>query len=114
MRIEVKGRNVSVGDELRERVERRFDKIARQVSPLAELSVELREERNPSIHESQIAEATLRLKGVTLRASSAADNMPQAVNLAADELARQVERHRDKRRRRRVSSKLEPRPAASQ
>ena len=114
MRIEVKGRNVNVGDELRERVERRFDKIARQVSPLAELSVELREERNRSIHESQIAEATLRLKGITLRASHAADNMPQAVNLAADELARQVERHRAKRRRRRTPDKLEPRPAASQ
>ena len=114
MRIEVKGRNVSVGEELRERVGRRFEKIGRQVSPLAELSVELREERNPSIHDSQVAEATLRLKGVTLRAASAADNMPQAVNLAADELARQVERHRDKRRGRRAASKLEPRPAASQ
>jgi putative sigma-54 modulation protein len=114
MRIEVKGRNVSVGDELRERIGRRFEKIGRQVSSLAELSVELREERNPSIRDSQIVEATLRLKGVTLRATSAADNMPQAVNLAADELARQVERHRDKRRRRRVASKLEPRPAASQ
>ncbi|TML36264.1 MAG: ribosomal subunit interface protein, partial [Actinobacteria bacterium] len=35
MRIEVKGRNVEVDDELRARVEKRFDKIARQVSDLA-------------------------------------------------------------------------------
>ena len=113
MRIEVKGRNCTVGDELRERIERRFEKVGRQVSPLAELDVELREERNPSIHDAHIAEATLRLKGVTLRARSAADNMPHAVNLAADELARQVKRHRDKRRARRAASKLEPRPAPS-
>jgi len=113
MRIEVKGRNCTVGDELRERIERRFEKIGRQVSPLAELDIELREERNPSIRDAHIAEATLRLKGVTLRARSAADNMPHAVHLAADELARQVKRHRDKRRARRAASKLEPRPAAS-
>jgi putative sigma-54 modulation protein len=37
MRIEVKGRKVAVTDDLRERVEKRFEKIAKQVSPLAEL-----------------------------------------------------------------------------
>ena len=113
MRIEIKARNLAIGDELKDRITRRFEKVGRQVSPLAELDVELREERNPSIRDSQIAEATLRLKGVTLRARSAADNMPHAVNLVADELARQVKRHRDKRRARRDAAKLEPRPAAS-
>jgi putative sigma-54 modulation protein len=108
MRIEVKGRNVVVGDELRERIEKRLEKIARQVSPLAECQVELSEERNPSIAESQIAEVTLRLKGVTLRARDSASNMTQAVNQAADELTRQVKRHRDKRRGRRVSTKDAP------
>ena len=41
MRIEIKGRNIPVTDELREHVERRFRKIARQVSELAQLEVEL-------------------------------------------------------------------------
>lgn len=112
MRIDVKGRNCVIGADLRERIEKRFDKVGRQVSPLAELDIELREERNPSIRDSQIAEATLRLKGVTLRATGSADNMPQAVNTAADELARQVKRHRDKRRARRDAARLEPRTAA--
>src|SRR5688500_5405044 len=62
MRIEVKGRNVVVSDELRERIEKRLEKVARQVSPLAQCDVELSEEKNPSIKESQIAEITLRLK----------------------------------------------------
>jgi ribosome hibernation promoting factor len=112
MRIEVKGRNVVVSDELRQRIEKRLEKIAKQVSPLAECDVELSEERNPSIADSQIAEVTLRLKGVTLRARDAASNMTQAVNLAADEMTRQVKRHRDKRRGRRVSTKAEPAPGA--
>ena len=71
MRIEVKGRNVPVSEDLRELVERRFRVIGKQVSELAELEVEVSEEHNPSISESQVAEATLHLKGVTLRASSA-------------------------------------------
>jgi putative sigma-54 modulation protein len=109
MRISVKGRNLPVSDELREHVTRRFDKVARQVSELAELEVELFEERNPAIADSQVAEATLHLKGVTLRARDASPDMVHSINLISDELGKQVKRHRDKRRRRR-----EARAAAAQ
>jgi len=116
MRIEIKGRNVAVTDELRERVEKRFAKIAKQVSPLAELEVELREERNPSIRDSQVAEVTLHVKGVTLRAGDRSENMVSAINKCSEELSRQVKRHREKRRRRDVARKAaaraEIRPAA--
>src|SRR3954467_17718 len=114
MRIEVKGRNVVVGDELRQRIEKRCAKMARQVSPLAVMDVELSEERNPSIKDGQIAECTLRLKGVTLRSRSAATTMAAAVNEAADDLARQVKRHRDKRRDRRTAAArdVQPGPAS--
>ena len=102
MRIQVKGRNdARVEAELRARVEKKLAKVARQVSPLADLEVELREESNPSIKDSQIAEATLHLKGVTLRAREASRDLKHSINLISDELARQVKRHRDKRRRRR-------------
>jgi len=114
MRIEVKGRGVSVGDELRGHVERRFEKVARQVSPLAVMEVELSAERNPSIAASQVAEATLFLKGVTLRARDASEGMPHAVNLVAEEIARQVKRHRDKRRGRRTAATRPEPPAAAE
>ena len=52
MQIEVKGRNVTVTDELRECVQRRFEKVGKQVSELAVLEVELSEERNPAIADS--------------------------------------------------------------
>ena len=103
MRISVKGRNTPVTDDLREHVTRRFAKIERQVSPLAELEVEVMEERNPAIADSQVAEVTLHLKGVTLRASDASRDMTHSINLCAEELSRQVKRHRDKRRKRRES-----------
>jgi putative sigma-54 modulation protein len=101
VRISVKGRNVPVSEDLREHVEKRFQKVSRQVSELAELEVELSEERNPSISESQIAEATLHLKGVTLRARERSRDHMHSVNLCAEEIAVQVKRHRDKRRARR-------------
>jgi putative sigma-54 modulation protein len=84
-------------------VTKRFGKIERQVSPLAELEVEVMEERNPAIADSQVAEVTLHLKGVTLRARDASRDMIHSINLCADELSRQVKRHRDKRRKRRES-----------
>ena len=103
MRIEVKGRNLAVSEDLREHVAKRFRKVSRQVSELAELEVEVFEERNPAIPDSQVAEATLHLKGVTLRARAASPDIMHSINLVSDELARQVKRHREKRRKRRES-----------
>ncbi|HEU4657721.1 MAG TPA: ribosome-associated translation inhibitor RaiA [Capillimicrobium sp.] len=101
MQIAIKGRGITVSDELRERVSKRFAKVDKQVSDLARLEVELRRERNPAIPDSEIAEVTLYLKGVTLRACERARDVQSAINLCADDLARQVKRHRVKRRRRR-------------
>jgi putative sigma-54 modulation protein len=101
MQIDIKGRNVPVTDDLRERAERRLNKIARQVSDLARLEIELSMETNPRVADSQVAEGTLYLKGVTLRACDASPDMARSLNLMVDELARQVKRHRDKRRHRR-------------
>jgi putative sigma-54 modulation protein len=101
MRIEVKGRNLPVSEDLREHVAKRFRKVERQVSEFAELEVEVFEERNPAIADNQVAEVTLHLKGVTLRARDASPDIVHSINLCADELAIQVKRHRDKRRKRR-------------
>ena len=101
MRIAVKGRNTPVSDDLREHVTRRFSRMSRQVSELARLEVEVREERNPAIPEDKVAEATLYLKGTTLRARDRARDVKHAVNLCEEELTRQVKRHAEKRRGRR-------------
>ena len=110
MRIDVKGRNLAISPELREHVTKRFRKIERQVSELAFLEVELSEERNPRVADSQVADATLHLKGVTLRARSGSPDIVRSVNLVSEELARQVKRHRDKRRRRREQRAATPGP----
>ena len=101
MRIEIKARKVAVSDDLRRRVEKRFEKISKQVSPAAQLEVELSEDPNPRVANSEVAEATLRLKGTTLRSRKAAASMVTAVNAAAEDLARQVEKLKAKRSHRR-------------
>jgi putative sigma-54 modulation protein len=100
MRIEIRGRNVEVDEELREHVVKRFRRVGNQVSELATLDVELSEERNPSIADNQVAEATLRLKGVTLRAHEASPQMSHTIHELAEDIRRQVKKHREKRRKR--------------
>jgi putative sigma-54 modulation protein len=100
MRIEVRGRNVEITDELRGHVIKRFRRVGRQVSELATLDVEIYEERNPSITDSQVAEATLRLKGVTLRAKEASPEMAHTIHHLAEDIRRQVKKHRELRRKR--------------
>ena len=101
MRIEVRGRNTPVTDGIRAHVEDRFRRVAKQVSDLAQLDLELLVEKNPAIAQDKVAEATLHLKGATLRAREASADLEHSIDLCAEKLARQVKRHREKRRGRR-------------
>ena len=98
VRIEVRGRNVEVTDELREHITKRFARVSKQVSGLANLEIELLEERNPSISDKYVAEATLFLKGATLRAREASPEMLHSIHELAEDIRRQVKRDREKRR----------------
>jgi putative sigma-54 modulation protein len=115
MRIEVRGRNIEVTEELREAIEKRFARVGRQVADEALLDIELREEKNPRIADRMVAEATLGLKGVTLRATEAYPEMLHSIHELAEDIRRQVKKHREKRRKRhrtrRMVSRMRGRPA---
>jgi putative sigma-54 modulation protein len=106
VRIDIRGVNLEVSDELREAVASRFRRVGKQVSDLAILEVELREERNPRIANRMVAEATLALKGVTLRAQEASPDMLHSIHELAEDIRRQVKRHREKRRKRHQTRRL--------
>jgi putative sigma-54 modulation protein len=99
MQIEVKGRNLQVTEEMREYAERRFDRISKQVSEAATLDLEVADENVPG--DPVAAEAVLHLKGTQLRAKEVSKDAKHAINLVAENMERQVKRHRDKRRGRR-------------
>jgi len=97
MQLHVKGKNLEVNDSIRDYAERKLQKLDRRVHELTRVEIELTVERNPSIAESQVAEATVHLKGHTLRAREAARDMKAAIDELVDKLVRQVKDLHDKR-----------------
>jgi putative sigma-54 modulation protein len=106
VRIEVRGRNMEVTDELRDHVAKRFARLSRQLSDLAHLEIELREERNPSITDRYVAEANLHLKGTMVHASEASPDMLHSIHELSEDIRRQVKRNREKRRARAKSRRI--------
>jgi putative sigma-54 modulation protein len=109
MQLHVKGKNLEVNDSIRDYAERKLQKLDRRVHESTPVEIELAVEKNPSIAESQVAEATVHLKGHTLRARETANDMKAAIDALADKLVRQVRDIHDKRVGRRKHFK-EPEP----
>jgi len=100
MRLQVKGRHIDVTDSLFQYAERKLSKLARHLSDESRCELELIVEHNPSISESQVAEATVWTKGPVLRARESSTDMYASIDLVAEKLERQVKRYREKRTRR--------------
>ncbi|MGH2998286.1 MAG: ribosome hibernation-promoting factor, HPF/YfiA family [Gaiellaceae bacterium] len=97
MELSVKGKNLEVSDAIRSYAERKLSKLDKQVNKLARVEVELAVEKNPSIAENQVAEATLWLKGHTLRAREATRDMKASIDELTEKLLRQVKDERDRK-----------------
>jgi putative sigma-54 modulation protein len=97
MQLHVKGKNLEVSDSIRDYAERKLRKLDRRVHESTRVEIELAVEKNPSIAESQVAEAIVHLKGQTLRARETSRDMKAAIDQLADKLVRQVKDIHDKR-----------------
>ena len=98
MRLSVKGKNLEVSDSIRSYAEEKLGKLNRQLHELTQVELELCVEKNPSIAQNQVAEATVWTKGPTLRAREASTDMKASIDQLTDKLLRQVEHYRAKRR----------------
>ncbi len=101
MQLQVKGKNLEVSESIRAYAERKLAKIDKQVHELTRVEVELAVERNPSVAANQIAEATVWLKGHTLRAREASRDMKASIDELSEKLSRQIRDDRDKKASRR-------------
>jgi ribosome hibernation promoting factor len=97
MRLQVKGKNVEVSPSVRQYAEAKLAKLDKQLAEETRVELELSEEKNPSIHNGHVAEATIFAKGPTLRARAASRDYKAAIDLLAENLERQVQRYRAKR-----------------
>jgi putative sigma-54 modulation protein len=99
MRLQVKGKNLEVSDAIRSYAEQKLRKLGKQLGDAVQVELELSAERNPSIRESQVAEATVFTKGHSLRVRQATSDMRASIDGLADKLLREVKEYQEKRRR---------------
>jgi putative sigma-54 modulation protein len=97
MQLNVKGKNLQVSESIRDYAERKLSKLDKQVHELTRVEIELAVEKNPSVAENQVAEATVWLKGHTLRAREATRDMKASIDELTEKLVRQIREDRDKK-----------------
>ncbi|MBF0309781.1 MAG: ribosome-associated translation inhibitor RaiA [Magnetococcales bacterium] len=90
MDVKLEGRQVEIGNELRERIEKRLENLDRRFGPIthARLSVEKKAHRN-----EQRAEVTavINIPGQTLTATKEAATVVEAVNETLDTLTEEIQ-----------------------
>ena len=97
MQLQIKGKNLEVSESIRDYAERKLAKLDKLVHDDARIEIELAVERNPSVADNQVAEATVRLKGHTLRAREASRDMKASIDELTEKLLRQVREEREKK-----------------
>src|SRR3954449_12111690 len=99
MRLQVKGKNLEVSESIRAYAERKLEKLGKQLGEPVQVEVELSAEKNPSIRDNQVAEATVFTKGHPLRVRAATNDMRASIDKLVDKLLREVKEYQERRRR---------------
>ncbi len=97
MQVAVKGRNMSVTEALERYATEKIERLAKffdDENSVSRVEVELIYERNPSIPEPEVADATLFINGTVLKAREASADMYASIDRMSDKLERQVRRYR--------------------
>ena len=97
MQLQIKGKNLEVSETIRRYAERKLAKLDRLVHEGTRVEIELAVEKNPSVAENQVAEATVKLKGHTLRAREVSRDMKASIDELTEKLMRQVRDERAKK-----------------
>jgi len=97
MELQIKGRNLEVSETMRDFAERKLAKIGRMMHDSTRVELELTVEKNPSVAANQVAEATVWLKGRTLRCKEASRDMKASIDALTEKLQRELAELRDKR-----------------
>ena len=93
MQLTVSGHHIDVTDGLRKHVEDKFEKLQRHIDHITNVDVTLVVEKA-----SHKAEANLHVSGADLFASAESDDMYAAIDALADNLDRQIIKHKEKHR----------------
>ena len=97
MEFKIKGRNMDLNDELKDRAEKKIkDKMLKYFDRIIKIEVELTLEKNPKIALNNLIEVTVFTGGEVLRAESSGSDMFEAIDKVSNKLERLIKRFRDK------------------
>jgi putative sigma-54 modulation protein len=101
MKTQIKGRNVTVTPALQDYSNEKIEHVhkllqQRKIDEVTRVELELMVEKNPSIPEPCIAEATVFTRGPVIRARESSTDMYAAIDLVTDKLVRRVKKYHDK------------------
>ena len=102
MAIDVKifGRNINVGENLEEQVQRKVSGLDRYLDDIVEARVDLTSTNARSAEEREVVQITVQGKGFILRAEERSSDMVSALNMAVDTIQSRIERYKGKRNKR--------------
>ena len=92
MRITITGKNLTVTEDLKNRIEKKLGKMDRYFRQEVDATVRLTQEQNLRY----IAEITITVGGIMLRAEETSDDIIKSADRAVDKIERQIRRHRTK------------------
>ena len=101
MKTQIKGRNVTVTPALQDYANEKIEHVhkllqQRKIDEVTRVELELKVEKNPSIPEPAVAEATVFTRGPVIRARESSTDMYAAIDLVTDKLVRRVKKYHDK------------------
>ncbi len=96
MHIYVNGRNIEITDAIKAYVKEKMGKVAAHYDQIQGIEVVLSVVKNPAASGKHIAEVSCKLASGVIRCEEAAESMYASIDLLADKLSRQVQKHKDK------------------
>jgi putative sigma-54 modulation protein len=97
IRVEINAHNLELNDRLRNYVTKKAVKLDRYLDTINEVQVDLSHRRSArSAGDRQVAQVTVRGKGLLLRAENRADDIYAAFDQTLDKIERQAERYKGK------------------
>ena len=96
MNLTVKGRNLVLTDAISAYATEKMGRLGKYLANGSRCEVELWTEKNPSISDNQVVEATIFTKGPVIRAKEASPDMHASIDLVFAKLERQVKKYRGK------------------
>jgi putative sigma-54 modulation protein len=100
LEVDIYGRNMEVTERIQDYVNKKVAKLDRYMSGIEEARVELAYAKSArSAADRQVAQITVRGKGMILRSEERADDIFAALDAALEKLQRQMERYKGKHHR---------------